>query len=141
MNILDWISILNPLTEKDKELLSSFCQEKYVSSWEILFREWDEATAMYILKTWAFEVSKDNNGEKIVLWKVRAEDLLGEMALFWDINRRMATATCIEDSILITILSFSIKEMTEKNPDLLMKIQWIIDTRILENKMKEQASN
>ena len=48
------------------------------------------------------------------------------MALFWDTNKRMATAISLEDSSLITILSFSIKELANKNPLLLDKIKEII---------------
>lgn len=138
MNMLDWINILSALSDQEKETLSYFCQEKYLKVWDVLFKEWEEATAMYILKTWAFEVTRIVNWEEVVLWKVRAEEMLWEMALFWDTNKRMATATCIKDSILITILSFSIVEMTSKNPDLLNKIRGIINERILSNKTKEQ---
>lgn len=137
MSMLDWLEILSALTEKEKENLSLFCQERYLKEWDILFDEWDEATAMYILKTWAFEIIKKKDWEEIVLGRVNAEEVLWEMALFWDRNKRMATARCVKDSILITILSFSIVEMTKKNPELLDKIKCIIDQRNLSNKTKE----
>ena len=136
MPMLDWVWILGALSEQEKENLSNFCQERFLKEWDILFKEWEEANAMYILKTGAFEITKVHNWNVVVLGKVRAEEMLWEMALFWDTNRRMATATCIKDSILITILSFSIVEMTDKNPELLEKIKDIINSRIIENKMK-----
>lgn len=136
MNMLDWLQILDALSAEEKGNLSNFCQERYLKEWDILFKEGDEANAMYILKTWAFGITKLHNWEEVVLWKVRAEEMLWEMALFWDTNKRMATATCIKDSVLITILSFSIVEMTDKNPELLEKIREIINDRIIENKIK-----
>lgn len=135
-NMLDWLEILKALSAEEKENLSNFCQERYLQKWDVLFREGDEANAMYILKTGTFEVSREINGDRVVLGNVKAEEMLGEMALFGDTNKRMATAVCIKDSILITILSFSIVEMTNKNPDLLEKIRNIINDRIIENKMK-----
>lgn len=136
--ILDWMEILDTLSVKDKENLACFCQERSLSEWEVLFNEGDEANAMYILKTGAFEVSRIVDWEKVILWDVKAEEILGEMALFWDTWKRMAKAVCTKDSILITILSFSILELSRKNPDLLEKIKKIINDRMISNKMKEK---
>lgn len=141
MNILTWIRLLDSLNENDLEKLSYFCQEKQLKKWEILFSEGDEWNAMYILKEWQFEISKNIKWKEIVLWKVEAEEILWEMALFWDISKRMATATAKKDSILITILSFSIKDLTSKNPWLLDKIKEIINNRIVDNKIIESDIN
>jgi hypothetical protein len=46
----------------------------------------------------------------------------------------MASAVVKKDAKLITILSFSIKELTTKNPSILNKIQIIIETRNIQNK-------
>ncbi|MCK5678276.1 MAG: hypothetical protein KAH72_07345 [Flavobacteriaceae bacterium] len=46
----------------------------------------------------------------------------------------MAYARAKEDTRLITILSFSIKQIAEKHPDLMTKIKSIINTRKIENK-------
>ncbi|MDR1944958.1 MAG: hypothetical protein LBQ59_02465 [Candidatus Peribacteria bacterium] len=59
------------------------------------------------------------------------------MALFGDTGKRMAKAVCTRNSILITILSFSILELSNKNPELLEKIKNIINDRMISNKMKE----
>jgi CRP-like cAMP-binding protein len=61
------------------------------------------------------------------------------MALFHTENKRMASAVATMDSILIVILSFSIHEMTDKNPELLKRLQDIIAERIIKNKMIENS--
>lgn len=134
MSILDEIKLLNELSESEKEKLSLFCQEKYLTAGEVLFNEQDEASAMYLLKEWNIEISRFSDWENIVLWEVHAEEILWEMALFWDTNKRMATATALTDSVLIVILSFSIKELTLKHPELLDKIKTIINDRMISNK-------
>jgi CRP-like cAMP-binding protein len=48
----------------------------------------------------------------------------------------MATAVALTDCVLITILSFSINDLTNKHPELLEKIKLIINDRILLNKEK-----
>lgn len=135
MNFLDWLEVLESLDEKDKENLAMFCQEKHIKKGEVLFKEHEDANAMYILKTWKFNITKNIWWKDISIWTVKAEEILGEMALFTDKSKRMATATALEDSILITILSFSIKELTSKYPELFLKIQNIIDERVIANKL------
>lgn len=134
MSIIDWIKLLSELSQLEKNSLSLFCQEKVLKKWEILFNEQDEASAMYFLMEGDIEISRIYNWEKKILWEVHAEEILWEMALFWDTNKRMATATALSDSKLLVILSFSIKEITEKHPELFDKIKMIINDRMINNK-------
>jgi hypothetical protein len=48
----------------------------------------------------------------------------------------MASAIVKEDALLITILSFSIKELTSNSPQILEKIKNIIEIRNIQNKKK-----
>ncbi len=137
MAILDGLGMLDYLSNSEKSQLEVFCQEKFVSPWEVLFREWDEANAMYFLKEWEIEISKEIKGSSTKLGTIQAEDILWEMALFGSSSRRMASATVKKETVLITILSFSIKELTTKHPELLEKIKWIIEARNYENKILE----
>ncbi|MDD3145556.1 MAG: cyclic nucleotide-binding domain-containing protein [Candidatus Gracilibacteria bacterium] len=139
MSILDGIKLLDELTKTDKENLSLFCQLKSLKKGEIIFKEGEEAIAMYILKTGKIEIRKDIDGKIVVLGNVEAEEILGEMALFGDDNKRMATAVAIEECELITILSFSIKDLTKKYPLLYEKIKDIINDRIIDNKIIEST--
>lgn len=152
MSILDWIDLLSDLSLDEKNNLEMFCQEKFVKAWEVIFKEEDYATAMYILKKGNVEITrKTNDWWKVILWEVKAEGLLWEMAIFWEVkaeewlwemaivwdrNKRMATATALSDCTLIVILSFSINEIIKKHPKLYKKIQFIINDRTISNKNK-----
>lgn len=59
------------------------------------------------------------------------------MALFVNEGKRMATGIAGEDTTVITLLSFSIKKLAEKNPVVMSKIQRIIDERVTQNKITE----
>ncbi len=137
-DLLKKMELLSSLSDSELDALSLFCQNKTVSKWETLFNEWDEAIAMYLLFSWEFLITKNIKGKDTKLWNVKAEEIIWEMALFWWDWKRMATATAVEDSELITILSFSINELSKKNPDLLKKIQDIINERIFYNKSIEE---
>ncbi|MDD3793396.1 MAG: cyclic nucleotide-binding domain-containing protein [Candidatus Gracilibacteria bacterium] len=141
MNILDGVKILDYLSQEDRENLSYFCQEKIMQKGEILFKEGDDADAMYILKKGSFEIKKSIEGQEIVLGKVVSEEILGEMALFGDTNKRMATAIALEYTEMVIILSFSIKDLSKKYPLLLSKIKDIINERIIDNKIVETTLN
>ena len=134
MSILEWVKLLSTLSQKEKESLWMFCQEKFLNEWDVLFMEQEEASAMYLLTKWNIEISRITNWEKSIIGEVNAEEILWEMALFWDTNKRMATATALNDCTLIVILSFSIKELTKNHPELLEKIKMIISDRNLRNK-------
>ena len=134
MSILDWIKILEGLSKEELNSLEVFCQERFISKWEKLFCEWDEATSMYLLSRWKIEVFTKKDNDEIVLWYIESEDVLWEMALFWERSKRMASARAIEDSKLIILLEFSIQELTKKHPEILEKIKWIIKKREENNK-------
>lgn len=135
MWLLRWLWLLKVLSDLEIEDLESFCQERWISKWEKLFAEWDEANSLYFLKEWWVSVYKNNNGIDVHVWEILAEDILWEMAIFWWGWKRNATAIANQDAILIVIMSFSIKEIADKNPALLSKIQEVIEHRIMDNKM------
>lgn len=129
MSFLDSVDMLSSLSQQEKENLALFCQEKYLSAWDQLFLEWDEANAMYFLAEGKIEIYKERAWEEIILWEIKAEEILWEMAVFWWEGVRMASARAIKDTKLITMLSFSIKEIAFKHPDLMIKIENIIKSR------------
>lgn len=137
-DLLKRMKLLSSLDDNELDTLSLFCQNKAVNKWEKLFEEWEEAIAMYLLFSWEFEITKNIKWKNVKLWNVKAEEVIWEMALFWWDWKRMATATATQDSELLTILSFSINELSKKNPDLLTKIKDIINERLLYNKSLEE---
>lgn len=129
-SILDSLSILETLTQQEKEYLAIFCQERYLAKWETLFSEWDDWNAMYFLKTWKIDIFHNINWNNEKIWQVIAEEILWEMALFQDQNkRRMWTAKAFENSSLVVLSDFSIKELKSKHPDVVEKIKEIIEYR------------
>lgn len=138
MTFLDTINILQPLSQQERDNLANFCQERHIKKWEVLFCEWDEANSMYILKEGTIGIYKKINNEETFIWNVAAEEILWEMALFRNNGVRMAKAIAEVDSVLIVILSFSISELTKKNPIIMDKIHQIIDDRVMKNKTLEK---
>ncbi len=137
MWIINGLKLLKELSDSQKDNLALFCQEKFLQPWETLFHEWDDANAMYILASGEIQVSNLLEWKRVELWIVKAEEIIWEMALFGENNTRMATAIAKTECILVTILDFSIKELTKKYPKLLEKIQDIIEERTVNNRILE----
>jgi len=134
MSFLDNFNLFSSFNQTERDNLSLFCQEKYLQTWEVLFEEDDDANAMYLLVKWRIQIYKKDWIAKKILWEVHAEEILWEMAIFWWSEKRMAWARALEESTLITILSFSIKELTQKYPELMLKITEIIKQRQEKNR-------
>lgn len=124
------IELFQGLSENDVKTLQMFCQERVIKKWEILFQQWDEATSFYVVKSWKLEAL--NHGQ--LLWVVKAGEIVWEMALFAEPKARSATIRAVEDTHVIVLLEFSIKELTQKHPDLLKAIQTVIAHRNQQNK-------
>jgi len=133
-SFLDNLSILNSFTQEERDNLSLFCQEKYIQKWDIIFEENEYANSMYLLVKWRVQIYQMDWIAKKVLWEIVAEEFLWEMAILWESEKRMAAARALEDSTLIVILSFSIKELLNKHPELKEKIEQIIKQRREENR-------
>ncbi len=132
MSVLYWVTLFANLTEREASELALFCQERYVKSWEVLFNEWDEATAMYIVKEWKLKAYRVRPDWDQVLGYIHKDEFVWEMA-FFDGNdipkKRMASVKAIEDSRLLIIMNYSIMDLAKKQKDIFDKIVSIIRQR------------
>lgn len=131
--MFEGIDLFSSLSKEELSTLEMFCQERVFSKWEILFNEWEEGGAMYILKTWLLEVY---NNDKVI-WVITPWDFVWEMAIFSSDKRRTASVKAIEDSTVIVLLSFSITDLSNKHPEIMEKIKKVIKQRKLQNENSE----
>lgn len=136
MTTLDWISLFESLSEEELQDLSMFCQERYLKSWEVLFKEWDDATAMYIVKSGKLKAYLSRTEWEQTLWYIHKDEFVWEMAFFDWYNipkKRMATVRAIEDSGLLVIMNYSILDLASKHREIFDKIATIISKRKEDN--------
>jgi EAL domain-containing protein (putative c-di-GMP-specific phosphodiesterase class I) len=79
----------------------------------VLFREGDPPTTGFLLESGEIEVAIRIRGQSIVLSRLRAGDILGEMGVF-DGAPRSATATALTDCVLLPIDRNQISERLDK---------------------------
>ena len=139
MSILSWISLFDTLSSTELENLALFCQERFIKSWEILFKEWDEAGAMYVVKLWKLKAYKERSDWEMLLWYIQNWEFVGEMSFFdgQDVpKKRMATVKALDDTQLIVIMNYSIVDLAAKRKDIYDKIVDIIKERKYKNALK-----
>jgi CRP-like cAMP-binding protein len=125
MNFFRNIAMFSSLSLEDQEKLSAFCQFRELNSSDFLFKQWDEAIAMYLILEGRFSVEKDLQQINIL----GPGDIVWEMAFLDDSKVRSASIKCIEAWVVITIIQYAMWEILEKYPDLHIKIQGIIRER------------
>lgn len=139
MSLLDWISFFENLSSIERDNVALFCQERFLKSWEVLFQEWDEATALYVVKSGKMRVYKERPDWDQTLGYVENWEFVWEMAFFdWDNvpKRRMASVKSLEETVLIVIMNYSMIELARKRKDIFDKIVEIITTRKQKNATK-----
>lgn len=135
--MFDGIELFAALDDNEKNKLSIFCQERLIKSWEIILNEWDDATALYIVKNWKLEVFRSRSDWYQILGFVGNGDIVGEMAIFNAVDdiikKRMASVKALEDTNIIVMMNYSILDLSKKHSDIYEKILNIIDQRRIIN--------
>lgn len=124
------INLFSFLPKDSLVQLELFCQERILNTWEILFLKWEDSTWMYIVKSWKLEVYDENK----IYWYINPWDFVWEMALFSLDKKRTASVKAVEQTSIIVLLDFAIKELWQKHPEILLQIQDVIQKRETINK-------
>lgn len=130
--MLEWIELFEGLSPEEIKTLEMFSQFRLYEKWEIIFQQWQEATAMYILKSGSLEAYTHDR----ILGQILPGNFFGEMAIFTNHKTRTASVRVLENAEVIIFLSFSINELWNKHPEIFEKIKIVINKRIKENESK-----
>jgi len=128
--MFEWIDLFSSLSRKDLQTLELFCQERMFNNWEVLFELWEESTSMYIVVSWTLQAYI---GDKI-LWNITSWEFVWEMSIFDEPKLRSASVRAIENTRVITLLSFSLNQLWKNNPEIISKIKDVINQRKKQNK-------
>jgi len=102
INILKKITLFASLAEADLQNLASLLRRKSLTKGEILFRQGDEGTVLYVILQGRIKISVSRRMDKMTLAILGQGEFLGEMALL-DGLPRSADAMAMEDSHLYAL--------------------------------------
>ncbi len=96
---------------------------------EIVFNQGDMGDIMYVIQAGAVEISRLQNGDKMVLALLEHGDFFGEMALI-DNHPRSATATIISSSRLLPFTRSSLTDRIRHDPGVVIHLLKTLCRRI-----------
>jgi len=101
------------------------------SAGEVVFREGDLGTEMYIISEGKVEILNRMGGEERVLAVLEKGDFFGEMSVLEDLPRA-ATARALTDSRLLQINGSTFDQMLQGNPEIAVRMMRKLSRRLRE---------
>ena len=129
INLLKNIPLFSSLTETDREHLANLLRLKSIEKNEILFRQGDEGTALYIILQGRIKISVSRRLDKVTLAILGPGEFLGEMALL-DGLPRSADAMAVEDSQLYALNRKDFLTFLANNENSVRAILYFLSTRL-----------
>lgn len=141
---LKHITIFDELknNKDDLEKLQSIIRIKRFPKDEIIIREGDVGTEMYIVYKGSVEIQKETRaGDSYTVVKLRAEHnvFFGELALVDD-DKRSATVITLEDSEFLIIQKKDFLELGKSNPEIALPITRSI-AKILAGRLRKTTGD
>lgn len=102
INVLKKIPLFASLSEVDQQYLASLLRRRSLLKGEMLFRQGDEGTALYIIHKGRIKISLSRGIDMVTLAILDEGEFLGEMSLL-DGLPRSADAAALEDSQLYVL--------------------------------------
>lgn len=88
---------------------------------ELIFREGELGTEMYIIQEGKVEITKELNGKDQLLATLMQGDFFGEMSILEDLPRT-ATARCATECRLLQVNGSTFDQMLRKNPEIAVRM-------------------
>lgn len=114
------------------ELEAEFGRTKFAAG-EVLFRLGDYADHMYVVASGSVRVTELDA-------TVSAGEIVGEIGVFSEAHRRMASAVCLEDCELIWLPRDRALELTYRKPTIGLAMTQIIANRLSRNAEQARAN-
>ena len=116
---LDWFS---ELPEEMLNALAAEVHKRSLSRDEILFRKGEEGDSLFIISSgWVKVVTEDTQGGEVVLNRVGAGEIIGEMALL-DNEPRSAGVVALSETTVLELKRNDFMEILKQQPHLALSV-------------------
>ncbi|HKO55836.1 MAG TPA: DUF1003 domain-containing protein, partial [Thermoanaerobaculia bacterium] len=119
--LLAHIPLFESLTRDDLDSLSNRLESIDYADGDVIFRQGDEGSSMFIIEDGAVEISYGEGRGKVMLAALFNGQYFGELSLF-DGAPRSATATAAKSSRLIRLDREDLVDFVNKNPPAALRI-------------------
>jgi NTE family protein len=126
---LSSLALLHPLDEISLGALEAELVRICLPGGEMLFRENDFADALYIVIAGCLAVTVRSNGRDVLVARIRAGEIVGEMALL-DGGLRSATVEAVRDTELLRLDRPSYERLVERHPKSMLTLTSLLSKRL-----------
>lgn len=131
--MFDWLTIFNWVDSEELKTLSVLMQERFIKKWNFLFKEWDDAIAIYFIKKWEIDLIKDS----FSIWVIKSDSMFWEKAFLKWFTKRLMSARAKEDTILIVMLYENFKIFLNKHPSYIKKMKTHFSSYNIDSKLEK----
>ncbi len=138
--------IFQTLSRRELRFLQGMVHVRRFKSGEPVFRQGEIGVGMYIVLQGALEIHADHHIDddvptrKHLVTRLKSGDFLGELSLVENNSRRSATATALDDSVLIGFFKPDLLEILERQPHMgvkiLLRLSEVLGRRLKETTVK-----
>jgi len=129
-DLLANVSLFRDLDPQVRGLLENSMETRTYDKGEIILRENEPSTTLFIIKSGSVRISlTDNSGREVVLSVLQANDFFGEMGVI-DGKPRSATVTAIEKTTTLTMTREQFQAQLEKHPVIALQLLTILSERL-----------
>ncbi len=115
--------IFKDLEEIEVKKFLQFAQVKQFAQDEIIFRQGDPGSGLFLILKGVIEIFIEPGGNKISLAKLKAGEFMGEMSLFGDgTQKRTASALAFERVTAVWISTLDFRRLQSSGPKILSKL-------------------
>jgi CRP/FNR family cyclic AMP-dependent transcriptional regulator len=121
VSLLERLSIFATLSANEITELAQVAVPRSYSAGQVIFREGDPGDTCFVVRSGAVKITREHGGRTIALAELRGGDMFGELAMFGG-EQRSATATALEDTTAVALLSGDIRRLLMTSPDIAVKM-------------------
>jgi CRP/FNR family transcriptional regulator, cyclic AMP receptor protein len=121
VTLLERLSIFSTLSPTEITELAQVAVPRSYASGQVIFREGDTGDTCFVVRSGAVKITREHGGRTIALAELRGGDIFGELAMFGG-EQRSATATALEDTTAVALLSGDVRRLLTTNPDIAVKM-------------------
>ncbi|WP_217597880.1 Crp/Fnr family transcriptional regulator [Cohnella sp. GbtcB17] len=129
-SVLDTSFFKGVIDSADFKYVEGLFIERRYPKGSVIFLQGDEAHEMYVIKSGALKIYRQDEGREIILGHQFPGEAIGELEAFHYDNRRLASVSTIEETILWMIRKSDLDRLSEKYPELLRKALYIVSERL-----------
>lgn len=130
LSVLDTPFFKGVIDSADYEYVRVLFVERHYPRGSVLFQQGDEAREMYIIKSGALKIYRQDEGREIILGHQFPGEVNGELEVFHYDSSRLASVAAIEKTTLWMIRKVDLDKLVQKYPELIRKALYIVSERL-----------